>query len=325
MLPYQIKELALVYEKLARVYHSGISLVDSFPTVMLGVSHRQVRIALELTYRQLLQGGTLTAGFARSPQVFPEFDLALIEVGEAQGQLEQCFHALAKHHQHRYQDLKRFLYALIYPAFLLLAAIFLPPFPEFINHGPEAYFASVGSTLAYLLIPIVLIYGSYRLFRTQAPVVFSQVLLALPVFGKHIRQLAIARFCRSMAILYAAGVELRRAIKLSVTTMANPHMQQRCWVLAVALDEGRLVSEGLEVAKVFPPEFVHNFALGEQTGELDKVLNQVADFYEFEADRLLQACLKMLPVVIYLFVAGYIGYIVVSFYAKAFQAIGDIK
>jgi len=217
------------------------------------------------------------------------------------------------------------LLAMAYPTFLLSAAIFLPPVVNLFTDGMEAYISIVSKKLITIGTPVMAIYAAYYAFRHYVPDTLDYTLLQIPVIGKNLQKLAIARFCRSLATLFSGGVDLHRSIKLSIKSMANAYLEQRSKIIIVALDEGRTVTEGLKAAKVFPENFVGSFAIAEETGDIDKILTKVAEYYEFEADKAFKAILTATPVIVYLFVAAYIGYIVISFYSGYFSAIGNIK
>jgi type II secretory pathway component PulF len=101
-------------------------------------------------------------------------------------------------------------------------------------------------------------------------------------------------------------------------------MEQRCRIVQKALDDGETLTSSFQTTRIFPPNLVQMVAVGERTGELDKMLDKAAQYYEFEADKAIKALLAALPVAIYLMVAVYIAYIVISFYAGYFSAIGDL-
>jgi type II secretory pathway component PulF len=318
------KEIAVFYEKMAQSYRAGLPLTESLTLATLGVSDSKVRQSLERAKRHILSGQTFTQGLAQSPHIFPELDLALIDVGESQGRLDFSLLDLSTLYERRYKDIKTFLLAMAYPTFLLLAAIFLPPIVDWFNNGLYAYFTAVSSKLFFISLPLAACYAGYYAFNTYSPTTFDYLLLQIPVLGTNLKKLALARFSRSMAVLFAGGIDLRRSIKLSIKSMANNYLEQRSRIIEVAIDEGRTVSEGLQAAQVFPEGFVQTFAIGEQTGDIDKMLIKVAEYYEFEADKAFKALLTATPVFIYLCVAVYIAYVVISFYTGYFNAIGDI-
>lgn len=318
------KEIAMFYEKMAQSYRSGLPLTETLTMASIGVSDSKIRRAIELAKAYILSGHTLTQGLSQSPTLFSEMDLALIDVGESQGRLDETLLGLSALYEKQYKDIKIFLLAMAYPMFLLSAAILLPPVVNLFTDGIEAYFSVVTTKLFKIGLPITAIFSGFYAFKNYAPDTLDYAILQIPVLGSNLKKVAIARFCRSLATLYSGGVDLHRSVKLAIKSMSNDYLQQRSRMIAIALDEGRTITEGLKASQVFPENFVNSFAIGEETGDIDQILNQLASYYEFEADKAFKAILAALPIVLYLFVAAYIAYIVISFYAGYFGALGNL-
>ncbi|MBK7996939.1 MAG: type II secretion system F family protein [Blastocatellia bacterium] len=318
------KEIATFYEKMAQSYRAGLPIIESLSLASMNISNTKLRQSLDRAKSYILNGSTFTEGLAQSPTLFPEFDLAIIEVGESQGRLDQTLLDLSQLYERQYKDIKIFLFAMAYPTFLLGAAIFLPPIVAWFTDGLSAYVSIVTKKLFTLAIPITAIYTGYYAFKVYGPDTLDYVILQIPIIGTNLKKLALARFGRSLAVLFSSGIDLRRGIKLAIKSMSNSYLENRSKIIAVALDEGRTITEGLQAANVFPEAFVQAFAIGEQTGDIDKMLHKVAEYYEFEADKAFKAILAAVPIVVYLAVALYIAYIVISFYTGYFNAIGNI-
>src|SRR5262249_24249305 len=127
-----------------------------------------------------------------------------------------------------------------------------------------------------------------------------------------------------LARMFSSGLEMRSSLRLAIKAMGNKYLESRCRVVQTALDEGATLSESLHATNIFPANLVQMVAVGEQTGEIDKMLEKAAEYYEYEANKTIKAMLGALPVVLYLMVAAYIAYIVISFYTGYFNAIGNI-
>ncbi|MEW6733984.1 MAG: type II secretion system F family protein [Acidobacteriota bacterium] len=324
MLTFRSKELSIFYEKFAQLYRAGVPIMEGLPLASMQVKDNAVRRGLDRVHSYMMRGRTLTEGFSQSPEVFSELQIALINVGEMQGRLDQTLMNLSQMYEREYKEIRNLLFALLYPGFLLAAAILLPPVVTWFTDGFAAYVKSVVSTSFYILAPSAAIYCLYYFFKTYFQEAFDRVKITIPVLGSNLKKLALARFSRSLATLFAGGIDLRRGLKLSLKALSNRYLERRCRAIERALDEGRTIADGMRLADVFPANLVQMVAIGERTGELDKMLNKAADYYEFEADKALKALLVALPIVIYLMVAAYIAYIVISFYAGYYAAIGDI-
>jgi type II secretory pathway component PulF len=214
--------------------------------------------------------------------------------------------------------------ALAYPAFLLLAAILLPPLFILVTRSAAAYASVVmGRALPFVLLLGGLAAGAAFLRRT-APVRFDRLLLELPILGPNLKKLALSRFAESLAALWAGGVDVKKAMRLSVRALGNRHLQERCRAMPGVLEKGGSLTDALSAAGVFPAEMVGAVAVGERTGDLDKALSAFARLSQEEADRAIQALMIAIPIVIYLLVAFYIAIIVISAFGSYFRTLGGI-
>jgi type II secretory pathway component PulF len=324
MISFRSKELSIFYEKLAQLYRAGVPITESLPIATLQVKDSGIRRGANRAHEYIMHGRTLTEGISQCPDVFSEMQVALIGVGEMQGRLDQSLMNLSAMCDREYKDVRNFLFAMLYPTFLLCAAIFLPPIVTWFTDGFEAYVKSVGSTFFNILFPLSVIYLVYFIVKTYFRSGFDRAKLVIPILGSNLKKLALARFCRSLSTLFAGGVEMRSSLNLAIKSMGNRYLEQRCRIVQRALDDGETLTSSLQTTRIFPPNLIQMVAVGERTGELDKMLDKAAHYYEYEADKVLKVLLAALPVGIYLMVAVYIAYIVISFYAGYFSAIGNL-
>jgi type IV pilus assembly protein PilC len=324
MFTIRSKELSVFYEKLAQLERAGVPIMESLPLASMQVKDKGVRRGAERAYEYVMRGRTFTEGLSQCPDVFSEMQIALIGVGEMQGRLDQSLTNLSAMCEREYKDVMNFIYSMLYPGFLLFTAIFLPPVVTWFTDGFEAYVKSVTETLFKFLFPAAVIYIVYFIIKTYFQSGFDRVKLAIPILGSNLKKLALARFSRSMATLFASGVEMRATLKLSIKAMGNSYLEQRCRVVQTAMDDGATLTDSLRRTTIFPANLIQMVAVGEQTGEIDKMLDKASQYYEYEADKALKALLAAIPVVLYLAVAAYIAYIVISFYAGYFSVIGDL-
>lgn len=318
------KQMSIFYEKLGQLYAAGVPIDEGLATASLEVRDAGLQRGLERLHGYVARGRTLTEGVAQSPEVFSEMDVALIRVGEARGRLDESLRRLSEIKERDYKNLKRFLIGMAYPTFLIIGAIFIPPLVSLFTTGLEAYIAQVAKALFLMMLPVavaLMIYlGLKKGFRDD----FDRLILMLPFLGNNLKKLALARFCRSFSALFSSGLEIRACLKHAIASMSNRYLQRRASVVQAAIDEGETLTRALSTASIFPTQLVQMVATGEQTGNLDQMLDKAASYYEFEAERAIKAMLMAIPFVVYLLVAVYIAYIVISFYAGYFKMIGDI-
>ncbi|MBX7221031.1 MAG: type II secretion system F family protein [Blastocatellia bacterium] len=321
---FRTRELSLFYQQLGQLYKSGIPPTEAVPFAAAQSNDSGIKTAAAQIHQQVLAGRTLGSAFAAHPAVFSELQVALITIGEENGTLPRNLALLADMFEKEYGQRKKLVLALLYPAFLFVAALFLPKLYIWVTGTFTEYLAEVFSTSVPFLVLFAVLFGIYKLSGTVLLRALDQIKLEVPVLGKNLRKLALARFARSFAMLYGGGVELRRSLRLALKSFGNTYLEERSRVVDTYLHEGGTLTDGFMAARVFPGEFVQIIALGEKTGELDKMLEQTARLYEDEADKVINSFLFFLPIAIYLLVALYIAFIVISVFAGYYNNIGKM-
>lgn len=318
------REVSLFFRQLAATTRAGIPLAQGLRMASEGCQSPVLEAAVEDVGRRVQRGSPLGSALAAHPEIFQPVEMALVAVGEENGRLDINLQRLAERSEKSHHDRQRLVFALLYPAGLFLAALFLPKLYVWVRDSFTAYLLSVFSTALPFLAILGLLAAGFRFFRRASPESFDRILLELPVLGPNLEKLALARFSESLSMLYAGGVELRKSLRLSVRALGNRYLESRCRPLDDILERKGTISQGLRAAGVFPAEFVNTVTVGETTGDLDRALESLARLYQEEAERAIQALLKLLPIVVYLLVALYIALIVISAFGAYFRLLGSI-
>jgi len=207
--------------------------------------------------------------------------------------------------------------ALVYPIILLHIGTVLMHLP--------LLFGSNGSSSSFLiavfiqgLIPLyVLGFGLFVAHQVLRQTTFySEMILSLFIFGGVSRKTALARFSRSVASLYDAGVPLGHAVKVSLEASENGAIRNAISEATVGLQHGASFAEAMQDARHIPPMVKNMIATGEHSGSLGTSLSKVAEFYEHEAETAIRRMAKIIPLVIYLGILGYFAVYVVRFWVE---------
>jgi type IV pilus assembly protein PilC len=292
--------------------------------------------------RSDVEGGMLLSqAMARHPKVFDRLYIAMVEAGEAAGILDSVLDRVAVQIEKEMQIKRRVKGAMIYPtlvlcfAFLVLVGMlmFLVPIFEdiFKDLGGElpaltkvvVFMSDVLKGWWFVIFPLIggSIWGFRRWKRTPAGrQVWDRFKLRVPAgIGKVVLKVTMARFSRTLATLVAAGVDIIKALEISGQTAGN-------WVVESALVDVRAqVHQGVPIAQplienpVFPPLVAHMVRVGEETGELEKMLDKIADFYEDEVDASIQALTSIVEPLMMIGVGVVVGIIIISMYMPMFK------
>jgi MSHA biogenesis protein MshG len=318
-------DLVLFTRQMYTIVKSGIPLLRGLRG-LAGSTHNVVlRRALEDVLRSLESGRDLATSFGRHPELFPEIYLNIIAVGEATGTLEPAFMRLGEYLRQE-QDLKdRVKSALRYPLIVVLTIVmavgiittfviprFAPlfrvlgndiPLPTRIIMGASDFFrqdwywvlASVAALLA----------GTRAYLRTpDGRMRWHKLLLSLPVVGPLVHQAILARLSRTLSIAITAGMPMLQTLAIIARVCGNDYMAERMLSLRDRVERGEPISRAAAAVDMFPPLVLQMIAVGEETGELPELLDEVAGFYEREVEFALKTLTTAMEPILIILVGG---------------------
>ncbi len=296
-------DLVLFTRQMYTIVKSGIPLLRGLRG-LAGSTHNVVlRRALEDVLRSLEAGRDLATSFGRHPELFPEIYLNIIAVGEATGTLEPAFMRLGDYLRQE-QDLQnRVKNALRYPLIVLLTiAVAIGIITTFVIPRFAPLFRVLGNDIPLptriimgaseiarrdwywvLAIGTALLIGlKAYLRRPDGRMRWHRLLLALPVVGPLAHQAILARLSRTLSIAITAGMPMLQTLAIIARVCGNDYMAERVLRLRDRVERGEPVSRAAAAVGMFPPLVLQMIAVGEETGELPELLDEVAGFYERE-------------------------------------------
>ncbi|KQP05253.1 type II secretion system F family protein [Pseudorhodoferax sp. Leaf265] len=335
------KDIAIFTRQLATMMKAGVPLLQAFDIVGRGNANASVTKLLNDVRMDVETGSSLSAAFRKFPLQFDSLYCNLVEAGEAAGILEALLDRLATYMEKTEAIKSKIKSALMYPisvivvAFVVVSVIMIFVIPAF-----KEVFSSFGADLpapTLLVIAISEFFVSYwwlifggiggglyffmQAWRRNERVqqVMDRLLLKAPVFGVLIEKSCIARWTRTLATMFAAGVPLVEALDSvggasgnSVYAVATERIQQEVSV-------GTSLTAAMTNAKVFPSMVLQMCAIGEESGSIDHMLGKAADFYEEEVDDMVAGLSSLMEPIIIVFLGGLIGGIVIAMYLPIFK------
>ena len=337
----KLRSLQVFSRQFATMIDAGLNIVASL--VILEQQTDDSRLAAVIReVRSDVEGGMLLSqAMARHPNAFDRLYISMIEAGEAAGILHTVLDRVAVQIEKEMKIRRRVKGAMIYPMVVLTFAILtligmllflVPVFQKiFSDLGGDLPTLTKGVVAAsnlvrgywFILFPAMglSIWGFRRWKKTPAGrQVWDRFKLRVPGgIGKVVLKVTMARFSRTLATLVAAGVDIIKALEISGTTSGN-------WVVESALAEVRAkVHQGVPIAEplienpVFPPLVSQMVKIGEETGELQKMLDKIADFYEDEVDTSIASLTSIIEPLMMMGVGAIIGIIVIAMYLPMFK------
>jgi type IV pilus assembly protein PilC len=335
------KDIAVFTRQLATLLKTGIPMVQSFEIIANGNENLAMR-NLVLTLKQAVaEGATLFTALSQYPAHFNTLFCQLVQAGEQGGVLENILDKIAIY-QEKTESLKaKIQKAMYYPLAVVSVAIIITGLiMVFVVPQFQSLFSSFGADLpvftqmilglsAFLmaygwLICLIGIISSLAIITTWRRTSMlrdkvDKALYALPIIGKIRHKAALARFCRTTATLFAAGVPLVEVLTAVSGATGSTAYQQAVITLRDQVATGQSLHHVLQQQALFPPMVVQMTAIGEESGTLDGMLAKAADFYEEEVDNAVNGLSSLLEPMIMIILGLLIGGLVIALYLPIFQ------
>lgn len=318
-------ELAIFFRQFATMVKSGMNVLQSLSSLRnQGGSRRLRKIAAE-SVPFVQAGGKLSDAFARYPWMFPELHISLIRAAEEGGTLDSMLVRIAEYLEREHGIRQKLRLATLYPKLLILAVILIPNLHLLLLNGFKPYFKATIVVLIPVLVGLLVLWVAYRLLY-QIPAFrygIDVVKLAIPKVGKMVKMLAMSKFYRVLGAMYAAGAPLSRGITHAANASGNWYLTTRLRTAVPAVERGAPLTEALKSTGVLPSMAADMLATGEQTGNVDEMLEKAAEYTESEAETATVQSTIIVGVLMLLIVAGYIGFKVVEFWTGHYANLMD--
>ena len=335
------KDIAVFSRQMSTMLKSGVPLVTAFQIISGGMKNPRMANMLDKIRAEIESGGTLHESLAKHPVQFDELYVNLVKAGESAGVLDTILDSIATYKE-RIESIKgKIKKALYYPAAVIAVAIIVSSIlliyviPQF-----ETIFKSFGADLpAFTRMVVnlsefmqawgVLVLGGIVgvivaiVMAKKRSVRFAhwidRMSLKLPIVGEILEKAAIARFSRTLAITFAAGVPLVDALKIVSGATGNAVFNEAAERIREDVAVGHQLQLAMQQTDVFPNMVVQMAAIGEEAGSLDTMLLKVAEAYEEEVSNSVDALSSLLEPAIIVFVGVLVGGMVIAMYLPIFK------
>lgn len=335
------KDIALFTRQMATMMKAGVPLLQAFDIVGRGNGNPNITRLLADIRSDVETGTSLNAAFRKHPMYFDSLYCNLVEAGESAGILEALLDRLATYMEKTEAIKSKIKSALMYPtavvvvAFIVVTIIMIFVIPSF-----KQVFSSFGADLPaptmfvmgmsdifiqwwWLIFGII---GGGGYFFMQAwkrnermQKIMDRLLLKLPIFGELINKSCIARWTRTLATMFAAGVPLVEALDSVGGASGNSVYKEATDKIQQEVSTGTSLTAAMTNANVFPSMVLQMCAIGEESGSIDHMLSKAADFYESEVDDMVAGMSSLMEPIIIVFLGTLIGGIVVAMYLPIFK------
>ncbi len=327
------KELSVFSRQFAVLINAGVTLIQAVSILQEQVSNPRLRDALAEIYEDMQKGRVLSAAMANFPDVFPDFMMNMIRIGEASGALDMVLNRIAGYYENDSRIRRKVRSALTYPAILLLLTIgvvvllmvkIVPMFSDILS-GMGAEMPAITKALvavstftqhnflyiAAVVAAAVFIFTQWK--KSEAGrLSYDAFMLRVPMIGKVLTKTITARFARSLSILLKSGIPVIRSIEIIGDLLGNRDVERRFAAARDEISQGKGIAGPLKKLDIFPPLLIHMISVGESTGELDDMLDRTAGFFDDEVDDAIARMTMMIEPLLIIILAGIVALVILS-------------
>ncbi len=335
-----LSEVVIFARQLATMIDAGIPILQSLEILADQTDNKKLRTVLKDVAKRVAAGTSIHKAIGQHPRVFSDFFIHLIKAGEESGNLDEILDRVAIYMEKSDKLARKVKSAMIYPAVVMTMAIaitalmlikVIPVFAEMYQGFdielplPTKILMGLSDGLRANFLFIVgggiAAFFGFRVFAKSesGALAVDRFKLRLPVFGSLIRKVAVSKFTRTLATLLKSGVPILRALDIVAKTSGNRLLEKVITSSGKAVREGRKLSEPLKESNVFPPMVVRMIAVGETSGELEKMLAKISDFYDDQVDVAVAGLTSLIEPLVIAFLGIVIGGIVISMFMPMFQ------
>ena len=327
------RELSVITRQLATLLKAGVTLVESISAVIDQSENPNLKLVLSQVKQRVNEGSSLADAMAQHPKVFPELYCNMVKAGESSGALDIVLQRLADFTESQAQLRSKIVGTLTYPAIMIMVGIaivgilmvvVIPKITKIFADRkatlplPTKILLAVANFTrewwwALLLAAVLALILFARYIRTPAGRQrWDRFKLDMPVAGNIIRMLAISRFAKTLATLLRSGVPLLGAMNIVRTIVNNTILAQAIDDARDSIREGESIAAPLKRSGEFPPLVIHMIAVGERSGQLEQMLEHVADSYQNQAESRINTLTTLLEPLMIVFMGGAVAFMVLS-------------
>ena len=336
-----VKDKAVFSRQFSVMTNAGVAIVRALGILADQAPNPKLKRALLGISAEVQQGNNLSSSMSKFPECFDELYVSMVEAGEVGGVLDEVLERLSKLLENIAKLQNQIKSAMTYPvtvgifaviAFLGMTIFLIPVFAGIFDQlGAEL--PALTKFMLWLsallrswraIIPVVIFMGLSFAFRQyyKTPMGRLQIdafFLKMPLFGDLNEKSAVARFCRVFGTLTSSGVPVLQCFDIVCSIIGNRVIVNAVQAAKRDVQQGGMISLAIQKEKVFPPLAIQMISIGEETGELDAMMEKVADFYEDEVEQAVKALTSIIEPIMMVGIAIMVGTILLSMYLPMFS------
>ncbi|MFV0465083.1 MAG: type II secretion system F family protein [Lachnospiraceae bacterium] len=327
------RDLSVFCRQFVSMISAGVTIIDALEMLGEQTENKMMSKAIRGVQTEIEKGETLATAMEQYPKVFPSLMISMVAAGEASGKLELILGRMASHFEKSAKLKALMTKASVYPIIVSLVAItvvivmlvkIVPSYTDMFDQmGTELpkitqmIVAASDFLLAYwyFLLPVVIvILLGFRAFRRMeaGQIFFGNLARKMPIFGKLTIKTAASQYARTLSTMLFSGMPMIQALGITANTMSN-YLYKRALLQAKdVVAKGVPLSEPIAESGIFPSMVTHMTKIGEETGDLEDMLNRLADYYDEEVEMTTQTVMAALEPMIILVLAVVVGVLIAA-------------
>jgi type IV pilus assembly protein PilC len=295
------QDIVMFNVQLANMLNSGLSVISSLDILQKQNENKRLSEVIGRVSRSVEAGESFSQALAKHPRVFPNLFVSMVKAGEAGGGLDEILNRYAEFAETQADLQRKIREALYYPIILIVAAtgvivfiatVLIPKFVEIFNRAeislplPTIILYGIGTAIrqfwyVIILSGVLIVLGLRRYLKTETgKLIFDKVSLKLPILGPIVRKSCISRFARTLSTLIGSGVPILESLDIVTDVVNNRILGRVIRQMRQSVEKGERLTASLKVNEEFPPDTVKMISVGEESGNLEKMLNKISDFYD---------------------------------------------
>ncbi len=329
------QELAAMTRQLSTLVGAQLPLVQCLSALTEQVEHERLLTVLAEIRESVNEGASLADAMAAYPQVFSDLYVNMIRAGEQSGALEIVLQRLADFTESQADLRNKVLYALLYPVIiiiimaLVIGVMFtfvipkitmlfeqtnqaLPPLTQ-VMIALSDFARGWGGILMVVVLVMLLVFMRYYVRTSVGRERWHRLILRIPVLGRIARNMAVSRFCKTLSTLLMSGIPLLKSMDIVEKVVGNKVLEDAVSTARENITEGASIADPLRASRVFPPFVIQMITSGEQSGELEFMLQKAADTFDREVENAVNGLTALIEPVMIIILAGLVVLVILSF------------
>lgn len=336
----KLQDLAVFTQQLASMLEAGLPLVNALEALQEQTESPVFQVIIRDVRGDIAAGNSFSDSVKKYPNSFPPLFISMVEAGEASGGLAEILGKVAVYFESTVKLVKKVKSAMTYPiAVIGLAIILVNVLLIFVIPVFAEMFADFGAALPaptqalidlsdwlkanffYVAIASFIAWKIWARFvkTPKGRRVKDRMLFRAPIFGNLMLKIALSRFCRTYATLMRSGVPILRTLEIVAASSNKVQIEDACSDISKHISAGGQVSEMLAANKFFPPMMKHMVKAGEATGNVDGMMEKIADFYDTESETIIASLTSLIEPLLIVFLGVVVGGIVMAMFLPIFQ------